>query len=159
SPAAAAMTLRTRAVDANTPEEADDAGRRAVLDLAEESAEGSDVAPPGDDEVEAEGTTATEAGRRLMQLALDADALRQEDPKLQKIVPVVKRLLEEGYQPILFCRFIPTAEYVAEHLRRKLRGVEVAAVTGTLPPREREDRVGQLTKAGRRVLVCTDCLS
>jgi superfamily II DNA or RNA helicase len=161
SPAAAAMTLRTRAVDANTSEEADAVGRRAVLDLAEdEFAEGSDVAPPGDDEAEAEGTTATGAGRRLMQLALDADALRDDkDPKLKKIVPVVKKLLDEGFHPILFCRFIPTAEYVAEHLRRKLPGVELAAVTGTLPPKEREDRVGQLAKAGRRVLVCTDCLS
>jgi superfamily II DNA or RNA helicase len=161
SPAAAAMTLRTRAVDANTPAEADDAGRRAVLDLAEDdSAEGTDVAPPGDDEVEAEGTTATDAGRRLMRLALEADALRDDkDPKLQKIVPVVKKLLEDGFHPILFCRFIPTAEYVAEHLRKKLKGVEVAAVTGTLPPKEREDRVGQLGKANQRVLVCTDCLS
>jgi hypothetical protein len=161
SPAAAAMTLRTRAVDANTVEEADDAGRRAVLDLAEDDpVEGGDVAPPGDDQVEAEGTKTTEAGRRLMQLALDADALRDDkDPKLQKIVPVVKKLLEEGFHPILFCRFIPTAEYVAEYLRKKLKGVEVAAVTGTLPPREREDRVGLLAKADGRVLVCTDCLS
>ena len=67
SPAAAAMTLRTRAVGANTPEEADAAGRRAVLDLAEDdSAEGSDVAPAGDPE-EVEGPTPTEAGRRLME--------------------------------------------------------------------------------------------
>ena len=74
SPAAGAMTLRTRAVDANTPEEADDAGRRAVLDLAEDdSAEGSDVAPPGDDEVNTEGTTTTEAGRRLMQPTMRGD--------------------------------------------------------------------------------------
>jgi superfamily II DNA or RNA helicase len=161
SPAAAALTLRTRAVDANTPEEADTAGRRAVMDLAEDdSAEGTDVAPPGDDEVGAEGMTPTEAGRRLMQLALDADALRDDkDPKLQKIVPIVRKLLEDGFHPILFCRFIPTAEYVAEYLRKKLKGVEVIAVTGTLPPKEREDRVGQLGKAAGRVLVCTDCLS
>jgi superfamily II DNA or RNA helicase len=161
SPAAAAMTLRTRAVDANTPEEADAAGRRAVMDLSEDdSAEGTDVAPPGDDESESESSTTTEAGRRLMQLALDADALRDDkDPKLKKIVPVVKKLLDEGFHPILFCRFIPTAEYVAERLRKKLEGVEVAAVTGTLPPKEREDRVAQLGKAARRVLVCTDCLS
>ncbi len=41
----------------------------------------------------------------------------------------------------------------------KLKGVEVVAVTGTLPPKEREDRVAQLGTAARRVLVCTDCLS
>jgi hypothetical protein len=35
----------------------------------------------------------------------------------------------------------------------------VAAVTGTLPPAEREERVAELAKAEKHVLVCTDCLS
>src|SRR5258708_28998964 len=39
------------------------------------------------------------------------------------------------------------------------RGVEVAAVTGLLPPAEREARVAELGQAPKRVLVCTDCLS
>ncbi len=37
--------------------------------------------------------------------------------------------------------------------------MEVAAVTGTLPPAERERRVLQLAESPQRVLVCTDCLS
>ena len=73
---------------------------------------------------------------------------------------MIKGLLDDGYHPIVFCRFIPTAEYVAGQLRERLpKAVEVAAVTGTLPPAEREERVLQLAKAGKRVLVCTDCLS
>jgi superfamily II DNA or RNA helicase len=158
SSAAAAMTLRTRAVDANTPEEADAAGRRAVLDLVEdEPSEGADVAPAGDAE---EAGTQTEAGRRLMAMAQAADALcGRKDAKLQKVIPIVQKLLEEGYHPILFCRFIATAEYLAAALRDKLKGTEVIAVTGTLPPKEREDRVRQLGEAARRILVCTDCLS
>jgi superfamily II DNA or RNA helicase len=158
SPAAAAMTLRTRAVAANTPDEADAVGRRSVLDLVEdETAEGADVAPAGDAE---EATTVSEAGRRLMRMALAADALfGKKDAKLQKVIPIVQKLLEEGYNPILFCRFIPTAEYLASALRDKLKGVEVAAVTGLQPPAERELRVHQLGQAPRRVLVCTDCLS
>ena len=73
---------------------------------------------------------------------------------------MVKQLLKEGYQPILFCRFIATAEYVAEELRKALpNAVEVAAVTGTLPPAEREQRVRQLGEHPQRVLVATDCLS
>jgi superfamily II DNA or RNA helicase len=158
SPAAAAMTLRTRAVEANTPDEADAVGRRAVLDLIEdETAEGADAAPAGDAE---ETATPSEASRRLMRMALAAEALcGKKDAKLQKVVPIVQKLLEEGYHPILFCRFIPTAEYLAAALRAKLKGAEVAAVTGLLPPPEREFRVGQLGQAGKRVLVCTDCLS
>lgn len=158
SPAAAAMTLRTRAVEANTPDEADAAGRRSVLDLVEdESAEGADVSPAGD----AEGAgTQSEAGRRLMGMALTADTLcGKKDAKLQKVIPIVQKLIGEGYNPILFCRFIPTADYLAAALRDRLKGVEVASVTGLLPPAERELRVQQLGQAARRVLVCTDCLS
>ncbi|MCP4422640.1 MAG: SWF/SNF helicase family protein, partial [Chloroflexi bacterium] len=71
-----------------------------------------------------------------------------------------KQLLKDGYQPILFCRFIPTAEYVADQLRKALpKKVEITAVTGTLPAAERENRVEQLGQFKQRVLVATDCLS
>ena len=62
----------------------------------------------------------------------------------------------------MFCRFIDTAEYVAEHLTRRLGSAyAVAAVTGVLPPEEREARIRDLTadEARRPVLVATDCLS
>ncbi|MDI6817044.1 MAG: helicase-related protein [Actinomycetota bacterium] len=166
SPAAAAATLRNRAAtaDTETVEEADEIGRRTVLDLIDdESAEGIDLAP-GSDIGEA-GDDALIGRRRLLEMAREAEALQGEkDVKLQKAVKIVKRLLKDGYKPILFCRFIPTAEYVAEVLREQLGNrVEVAAVTGTLPPAERETRVMQLAEAKleakQHVLVATDCLS
>jgi len=83
----------------------------------------------------------------------------KEDAKLQEAIKITKKLVKEGFRPILFCRFIPTAEYVAENLRTALRGVEVAAITGTLPPAEREARVNELGMAKKHVLVATDCLS
>lgn len=161
SPAAAAATLRTRAANADTetPEEADTIGRSTVLDLVdEESGEGMDL-PPGSDP----GEDPDDYGpvrSRLLAMAREAEALHgRKDAKLQKVIPIVQELLRDGFQPILFCRFIPTAEYVAAALREKLKGVEVVAVTGNLPAAEREDRVAQLAKAEKRVLVCTDCLS
>ncbi|HEY9440285.1 MAG TPA: C-terminal helicase domain-containing protein, partial [Streptomyces sp.] len=70
------------------------------------------------------------------------------------------------YDPIVFCRYIPTAEYVAEHLDGQLgKKTEVRAVTGTLSPQQRLDRIEQLAAdaghdpAARRVLIATDCLS
>jgi Helicase conserved C-terminal domain len=73
---------------------------------------------------------------------------------------LVEALVKDGYHPIIFCRFIPTAEYVAAELRKRLpQGVDVAAVTGLLPPAEREARVAELAQAPKHVLVCTDCLS
>ena len=64
----------------------------------------------------------------------------------------------------MFCRFIDTAHYVAEHLAAALgtkkRPVDVTAVTGELPPAERERRIRELAELdGAHVLVATDCLS
>jgi len=40
------------------------------------------------------------------------------DPKLQKVVPIVKQLVKDSHHPILFCRFIATAEYLADQYKR-----------------------------------------
>jgi superfamily II DNA or RNA helicase len=160
SPAAAAETLRTRAqsADTDTPEEADEVGRRSVLDLADdESAEGMDVAVGA----ETDDDAGSPQRRRLLELAREADRLHGDgDNKLTRARALIKELVSDGYNPIVFCRFIATAEYVAESLRSKLgRDVEVVAVTGKIPASDRESRVEELAQAPRRVLVATDCLS
>lgn len=158
SPAAAAATMRTRAAvaDTDTVEEADEIGRRTVLDLMDaDSVEGADLIPGSDAE---EGDTP--GRRRLLEMAREAEALRgARDLKLEKACGLIRELLEDGFRPIVFCRFVDTAEYLAQELRRALPGTEVAAVTGTLTPEERELRVAALAEYPRRVLVCTDCLS
>ncbi|MDX9954536.1 MAG: helicase-related protein [Anaerolineae bacterium] len=184
SPAAAAATLRTRSATVETEDalEADLIGERAVLDLDDVDGEMLDVAPGADegDGVtggQGEGVTGGQgdgpvlsaaegvAGgqrERLLRMARRAEELKgpTHDAKLRQAIELVKGLLKDGYQPILFCRFIPTAEYVAEELRAALpKAVEVAAVTGMLPPAEREQRVAQLGGYPQRVLVATDCLS
>ncbi len=162
SPAAAAATLRNRAApaEAETEEEADEIGRRTILDLVvDEAADGSDVTPgsdPGDEEDEGQSNR-----RRLLEMARMADSLTgAKDEKLTRAVALIKGLLDDGFHPIVFCRFIPTADYVATELRARLpRGVEVVPVTGLLPPAERVVRVAQAAASPRRVLVATDCLS
>lgn len=168
SPAAAAATLRNRSAPAEAEnadvtaavEAADEIGRRTVLDMVvDETADGSDVTPgsdPGGEENEAQRNR-----RRLLDMARVADdLLGEKDEKLKKAVDLIKTLLSEGYHPIVFCRFIPTAEYVAAELRKRLpKAVEVVAVTGLLPPAERVERVAQAATSPRRVLVATDCLS
>lgn len=162
SPAAAAATLRNRSetADAETPEEANEIGKRKVFDLTDdETAEGMDVAPGSD--MGGEENEAVSNRRKLLEMARVADSLGGEkDSKLKKAITLVKDLIKDGYHPILFCRFIPTADYVAEALRDALpKKVEVVSVTGTLPPDEREARVRQLGESEKRVLICTDCLS
>ena len=162
SPAAAAATLRSRSsgLSTTTPEEVDEVGRRTVFDVGEDDPSESVDITPGSDYEETDDDD-TKQRRRLRDLAREAEALfGEKDSKLQDVVKQVKNLLFDGFQPIVFCRFIHTAEYVAEALRKQLaKDVEVASVTGLLPPTEREARVEQLSDAPKRVLVCTDCLS
>ncbi len=159
SPAAAAASLRSRAqgAEAGDADEAESLGRQTVMDLDDIVGEGTDVSPGSDWSTEAERADP----RRLEQLSVQADALRGDnDPKLATIVPIVQRLLRDGFHPILFCRFIETADYLAAELRKRLgKDVAIESVTGRLAPDEREQRVLALGEAPRRVLVCTDCLS
>ena len=164
SPAAAAATLRTRAatVEATDTAEADALGRAAILDAADDEAiEGMDAIPGADDA--GEDDTGSPQRKKLLAFAREAEALQgiEHDAKLKALVKQVKGLVKDGYDPIVFCRFIDTAEYVAAHLTTELKkGVTVAAVTGTLPPSEREQRIRDLVETdGRHVLIATDCLS
>ena len=162
SPRAAAQTLRTRSAtaEAATAEEADRLGAPLTSDAPDvDLLEGLDVVP---------GAETTDPSVRLAELADRAERLEgtETDRKLAVLVTQLKRLLAEGYHPIVFCRYIPTAEYVAEHLEGRLgRGVVVRAVTGTLSPQQRLTRIEELAEraaeepAARRVLVATDCLS
>ncbi|MBZ6114570.1 MULTISPECIES: helicase-related protein [Streptomyces] len=171
SPRAAAQTLRTRsaAAVAASAEEADRLGAPLTSDSADSDAlEGMDVAPGAE--------TEENAGSRLADLAERAQALEgpAQDLKLKALIKHLKALLADGYNPIVFCRYIPTAEYLAEQLgndpETKKRGplgakTVVKAVTGTLSPQQRIERIEELAAeagedaAARRVLIATDCLS
>lgn len=102
--------------------------------------------------------------KRLRQFAREAQALRGDaDNKLLKLVEVVNSLLSEGYHPIIWCRYIATADYVAEELQRRLFSrypdLRVISVTGALTEEERRLKVEELAQSRQRVLVATDCLS
>jgi ERCC4-related helicase len=159
SPLAAAATLRNRAstADAETDEEVDELGRRAVLDQDElEISEVFDLTPGGDPSDGEENTTS----QRLRRFAREAESLAgKSDSKLRKAVELIGKLVQDGFNPIVFCRFIDTADYVASALRDAIKNVEVMAVTGLLPPKERQDRIAVLGEHEQRILVCTDCLS
>jgi len=162
SPAAAAATLRTRAANAAavTADEADLLGRASVLDLADDEAIESTDTTPGALTADEDQTPER---RRLLAFARTAESLQgpKQDVKLAELFRVVDDLLRDGYHPIVFCRYIPTAEYVGEHLATHLgKKARCAVVTGTLPPAERVARIAALTdEPGPVVLVATDCLS
>ena len=161
SPAAAAATLteRSNVLEAGDTASADELGRKAVLDVTEDLGdEASDVVPGADPEPEGENPLR----RRLLAFAREARKLfGDEDYKLVRLLPRIQALLVDGFKPIVFCRFIQTAEYVAAELRTRLKKVEVTCITSQLPPEERAARIESLggDNSGARILVCTDCLS
>ena len=161
SPAAAASTMRTRANTsaAETLAAVDEIGREAIFDLVDDTnTEGDDAAPGAmPDE------PATKEARLLLNMAARAEALTSDDDtKLTKLVAEVKNLIKDGFSPIVFCRFIPTAKYVSERLRTVFPRTPIEVVTGELAPEDRAARVAALIQdrpEDRHILVATDCLS
>lgn len=98
---------------------------------------------------------------RLKQLISTAEKLSgtKGDPKLAALVTHLRQLLKDGFRPVVFCRYIATARYIAEHIAAEFKDATVDAVTGEYPPEEREQRVEALGEADQPVLVATDCLS
>ncbi len=166
SPAAAVATLTTRVGGVQAEDLAaldvaalDALGERAVLDLDTSDQADQDDVVPGADTVESEGPEAGDRAR-LRRLAREAEGLfGDKDRKLLRAVELIEHLLRDGFRPVVYCRYIATADYVADQLRQRLRNVTVDAVTGRLPAEERERRVLELAGHERRVLVATDCLS
>jgi superfamily II DNA or RNA helicase len=166
SPAAAEQTLLNRSAVATADDETevDAYAESRVLDTdLDDTLEAEDVtvgADTGDTD-----TPDTKSRKRLRELASAAAALKgpRSDAKLKRLIPLLKELLDEGYHPIVFCRYIPTADYLAEHLSSalsKVKDLKIDAVTATLPPEERESRVDTLSAHdGPRLLIATDCLS
>ena len=159
SPAAAAATLRSRAaVDQAADEDVDEIGRRTVLDQDDsDDTLALDFSPGSGTEDGADSTR-----RKLLEFARRAEALVDNaDHKVQGAVREIKALVRDGFHPVVFCRFVDTADYVARVFRDALPSkIRVESVTGLLPPTEREIRIASLsTEPGQYVLVCTDCLS
>ena len=150
SPVAAVLALRTRA--------GEDLGDEAREDLLDRIFDGEVDALITDD-VEPPAGGDSPALARLIEQA-ERLAGQAGDPKLRVAAKHVAELVEAGFNVVVFCRFIATAHYVARHLNEELPRTNVGAVTGEMPPEERERRVAEVGAAeGAMVLVATDCLS
>ena len=148
SPAAAARALRTRAILDADEAEAELITARAIDD--EEAVE--DDLEPG----------AAIEDSRLIGLIAQADALAgnsARDPKFTVLKSALQGLVKDGFSPVVFCRFIATAEAVGAALTSTFKDHTVEVVTGSLPSEEREARVEALGEFDKRILVATDCLS
>jgi superfamily II DNA or RNA helicase len=149
SPAAALSALRNRAVSEG------DRLEPQIYDEDGDDEEAGDIEP----------STALAGDADLAALVQQAqELLGKPDPKLTSLVDALAPLLKKGVNPVVFCRFIATAEHVRDGLRKAFPKVNVVAITGVLTPEERRDRVANMAppdeeKGAQRILVATDCLS
>jgi len=118
-----------------------------------------------EDAVDIEPATGFDTDPALQALVAHAEELiHKPDPKLAALIDALTPLVKKGANPVVFCRFLATAEHVRDGLRKAFPKLVVEAVTGVLTPDERRDRVAEMTAADdekevQRILVATDCLS
>jgi superfamily II DNA or RNA helicase len=158
SPAAGVATLRKRAGTTELGDDAavadiDEVGRTQVTDPELELIDADDVEAGAQVDDTDQATFLRFADR------LEALSGPEADTKLAKAITIAKALIDDGHAPIFFCRFIGTAEYLADHVQEALKQVTVVAVTGTTPAEVRAADVAELATHERRILVATDCLS
>ena len=112
-----------------------------------------------------EPATGFDTDPALQALVAHAEELTHKpDPKLAALIDALTPLIKKGANPVVFCRFLATAEHVRDGLRKAFPKLVVEAVTGVLTPDERRDRVAEMAstddeKDVQRILVATDCLS
>lgn len=118
-----------------------------------------------EDAVDIEPGTAFDVDPELLALVKRAEELvGKPDPKLTALVDALTPLVKKGANPVVFCRYLATAEDVRDGLRKAFPKLIVESVTGVLTPDERRDRVADMAPADeekqvQRILVATDCLS
>lgn len=118
-----------------------------------------------EDAVDIEPSIGFDTDPALLALVVRAEELvHKADPKLTALVDALSPLIKKGVNPVVFCRYLATAEHVRNGLRKAFPKLAVEAVTGVLTPDERRDRVAEMASADdqkevQRILVATDCLS
>nr|MCA8836780.1 SWF/SNF helicase family protein [Pseudomonadota bacterium] len=145
SPAAGLSTLRNRA-----------SGKADHLEPHVYDEDGDE-----EDAVDVEPSAHFKADQALTDLKEQAEKLvKKPDPKLTALIDELVPLIKKKANPVIFCRYLATAEYVGKALAKKFNKATVEVVTGQLTPDARRACVDDMAdKPTPRILVATDCLS
>lgn len=149
SPLAAVSALRSRA--------GLDTGENEREELLSRIFDGTADNLPEDDVEPSAGSTEPALARLIEQA--EQLAGQSGDPKLKSLTEHLTQLLEEGFSPVVFCRYITTAHYLGRHLASKFKSTTISVITGELTADERKEKIEAIGDAERRLLVATDCLS
>jgi superfamily II DNA or RNA helicase len=88
----------------------------------------------------------------------------EHDQKAKEALIQIKTYIERGYNPIIFCRYIHTANYLGSIFKDALKGknfknLHVEVITSELNDELRREKIEVMNKSERRLLIATDCLS
>lgn len=89
----------------------------------------------------------------------------EKDQKAKEAVALIKTFIELGYNPIIFCRYIQTANYLGDIFKDALKGknyknLQIEVVTSELDDELRREKIDSMKgEEKRRLLIATDCLS
>lgn len=167
SPAAGIEMLNTRLSNL------DDNPEQIIIDLATETEENpvrdTDFGFEGDAtplQVVERNTWSQQQRQQLRNFALQLTELAnlKHDSKLAATDVMIKDWLAQGFNPVIFCRYIATANYVGQQLeislKKKFPKLNVQVITSELPDELRKQQIEEMGKTvAQRVLIATDCLS
>lgn len=95
------------------------------------------------------------------QLAELADI--KKDTKAATAELIIDDWLKQGFNPVVFCRYIATAKYLGQILQPILskshKNCNLQVITSEDPDEIRKSRIVGMKDSKKRVLICTDCLS
>jgi superfamily II DNA or RNA helicase len=87
----------------------------------------------------------------------------QDDQKLFAAAIILENWIENGFKPVVFCRYIETAKYLGKHLepalRKKHPKLDLRVITSEDPDDVRKQKISDMAGDKPRVLIATDCLS
>lgn len=88
----------------------------------------------------------------------------EHDQKAKEALVQIKTYIERGFNPIVFCRYIQTANYLGNIFKEGLRGrnfntLHIEVITSEFDDELRREKIESMNKSERRLLIATDCLS
>ncbi len=85
------------------------------------------------------------------------------DQKIYAASIVLEDYISNGFNPVVFCRFIETANYLGEYLapllKTKFPQLDLQVVTSEDPDDLRKQRIEEMDRDHPCILIATDCLS
>ena len=103
--------------------------------------------------------------QQLREFTKQLESLRGmgHDHKLISAEMIIEDWIKQGFNPVIFCRYIKTADYVGEHLAPFLKNrfpkLDAQVITSEMPDELRRAQIEGMGKFQQRLLIATDCLS